>query len=140
MIFVKYQIKLLKALSGTFLPVCFLSLKESFCETRKNDFVLLQKLFLFWRKSKFIQISQCHQMPKHKIQNTFHWITLEVNTFCLWNLASSCYITKFFFFFKKSYKNCNLKTSCRPFCVCKELRTTSIGKCHFWRNLLMLDM
>ena len=31
-------------------------------------------------------------------------------------------------FIKKLYKNCNLKTSPRPFCVCKELSTTSIGK------------
>ena len=31
-------------------------------------------------------------------------------------------------FVKKFYKNCSLKTSSRPFCVCKELSTTSIGK------------
>ena len=29
---------------------------------------------------------------------------------------------------KKFYKNCDLKTSSRPFCVCKELSTNSIGK------------
>ena len=28
----------------------------------------------------------------------------------------------------KFYKNCGLKTSSRPFCVCKQLSTTSIGK------------
>ena len=31
-------------------------------------------------------------------------------------------------FIKKFCKNCRLKTSSRPFCVCKELSTTSIGK------------
>ena len=31
-------------------------------------------------------------------------------------------------FIKKFYRNCGLKTSSRPFCVCKELSTTSIGK------------
>ena len=31
-------------------------------------------------------------------------------------------------FIKKLYKNCDIKTSSRPFCVCKELSTTSIGK------------
>ena len=31
-------------------------------------------------------------------------------------------------FIKKLYKNCGLKTSSRPFCVCKEVSTTSIGK------------
>ena len=29
---------------------------------------------------------------------------------------------------KKFYKNCGLKTSFRPFCVCKELSATSIEK------------
>ena len=29
---------------------------------------------------------------------------------------------------KVVYKNCNLKTSSRPFCVCKVLSKTSIGK------------
>ena len=31
-------------------------------------------------------------------------------------------------FMKKFHKNCDLKTSFRPFCVCKDLNTTSIGK------------
>ena len=31
-------------------------------------------------------------------------------------------------FIKKIYKKCALKTSSRPFCVCKELTTNSIGK------------
>ena len=30
--------------------------------------------------------------------------------------------------FKKFHKNCDLKTSLRPFCVCKELSKNSIGK------------
>ena len=31
-------------------------------------------------------------------------------------------------FIKKFFKNYGLKTSSRPFCVCKELSTSSIGK------------
>ena len=31
-------------------------------------------------------------------------------------------------FIKKFNKNCDLKTISRPFCVCKELTTNSIGK------------
>ena len=50
----------------------------------KKNFILLQKLFLFSRKSNFrilgIQILWNHQMLKHKIISTFYWITLEVNT------------------------------------------------------------
>ena len=41
---------------------------------------------------------------------------------------------------KNFYKICNLKTSSRPFCACKELSTTAIGKWIFWSNLLILDM
>ena len=39
---------------------------------------------------------------------------------------------------KKIYKNCDQKTSSRPFCVCKELRTASVGKGIFWNKLLIL--
>ena len=77
---------LLKVVSTTFLIVCFLILKESFCETRKNVFYFTPKAPMFLRKSKFrildIQISQCHQMPKRKTRNTFYGITWEVNTVC----------------------------------------------------------
>ena len=31
-------------------------------------------------------------------------------------------------FIQKFYKDCDLKTSSRPFCVCKELSKTTIGK------------
>ena len=34
-------------------------------------------------------------------------------------------------FIKKLYQNCSLTTSSRPFFVCKELSTTSIGKLNF---------
>ena len=42
-------------------------------------------------------------------------------------------------FIKKFYKNWSLETSSRPFCVCKELSTSSIGKSNFWSNLLIFD-
>ena len=32
---------------------------------------------------------------------------------------------------KKFYKKCGLKTSSKPFCVCKELTTTFIGELNF---------
>ena len=35
---------------------------------------------------------------------------------------------------KKFYKNCDLKTNFRLFCVCKELSTTSIGKMKFLKQ------
>ena len=41
----------LKVASVTVLLVCFTSLKESTCETRKKNFISLQKLFLFLRYS-----------------------------------------------------------------------------------------
>ena len=39
--------------------------------------------------------------------------------------------------FEKCY---NLETSSRPFCVYKELSTSSTGKWNFWSKLLVLDM
>ena len=38
-------------------------------------------------------------------------------------------------FYQKFYKNCDLKTGSRPFCVGKELSTTSIVKRNFWNKL-----
>ena len=58
--------KLLKVVLATFLLVCFLSLNESTCRTRKNVFISLQKLYSFRRNSNFrilnFQISWRHQM------------------------------------------------------------------------------
>ena len=53
--------------------------------------------------------------------------------------ASLCHITKKKFI-QKFYKICDLTTSSRPFCVCKELSTISIGKWNFWSILVILDM
>ena len=41
---------------------------------------------------------------------------------------------------KRFHKNCDLKTSSRPFCVWNELNKTSIGKWNFWSQLLILHM
>ena len=89
----------LKAVSATILQICFfLSLKESCVKLGKIFFILLQKLFLFSKKTKFrildIQISRRHQMPKYKTRDTFYCINWEVNTFCYWKSASFCHITK----------------------------------------------
>ena len=43
----------LKVVSDTFLVVCFLSLKESTCETRKNVFYFTSKAFFVLDKIKF---------------------------------------------------------------------------------------
>ena len=43
----------LKVVSATFLLVCFLSLKESTCETRKNVFYFTSKALFVLEKIKF---------------------------------------------------------------------------------------
>ena len=67
------------------LLVCYLSLKESTCETREK-IILFQKHFLFSRKSNFrildIQPSWYNQMPQHKTKTLFYRIILEVTTVC----------------------------------------------------------
>ena len=115
-------------------PLCFiihiLSLKESTCEIRKNIFLLRQKSFWFSKILQIlqIQISWRHQMLKHKIRNTFYWITWEASSVCQWNLDSLCPIIKQKKTIRKFCKSCSVKTSSELFCVCKELCTTSIGK------------
>ena len=44
---------ILKVVSATFLLVCFLSLNESTCQTRKNALYFTSKALLFSRKSNF---------------------------------------------------------------------------------------
>ena len=57
----------------------FQSWKRSLLKLGRKFFVSLQKLFLVPRKSEYrilhIQISWCHQMPKHKTRNTCYWVT-----------------------------------------------------------------
>ena len=74
----------LKVASSAFSLVCFVSWKESTCETRKNVFYFTWKVFSFLRSSSLnfsdIQRLWRHQIPMHKTRNTFYWITCEVNT------------------------------------------------------------
>ena len=141
----------LMVVSATFLLLCFLSLKESTCETRKNEgknekmfFISLWKLFSFSRKSNFsildVKTLRCHQMPKIKTRNTFYSVTWEVNNSLLMKLCQFMSYYKRKKFIKKLYKNCGLKTSSRLFCVSKELSATSIGNWDFWSKVLILDM
>ena len=111
----------------------------------KMFFISLQKLFSFSRKSNFrilhIQISWRHQMAKGKARNTFYWITWEGSKHSLlmkFGQVMSNYKRKNFI--NKFYRNCDLKTSSRFFCVCKELSTTSIGKWNFWSKLFIVNM
>ena len=68
--------KELKFVTTTFLLVCFLSLKESFSETRKSTFYFTSKTLFVLRKSDFrildIQILSRHQMPKRQTRSTFY--------------------------------------------------------------------
>ena len=48
-----YDIKLFKVVSATFLLVCFLSLNESTCQTKKNTFYFTSKALFVLKKIKF---------------------------------------------------------------------------------------
>ena len=109
----------------------------------KMLFISLQKLFSFLRKSKFrildVQVSWRHQMPKHKKRKMFYWITWEISSLLMkFGQFISYYKRKANI--KKFYKICDLNTSSRPFCVCKQLSTTSTGKWDYWSKLLILDL
>ena len=117
--------KMLDLLKGC---VCYI-FASLFCMSKREHLQNKEKRFLFHfkcssRQSTFnildIQMSWRHQMPRHETQNTYYWITWEVNTVWWWNLASSCNITKKKIFIKKYYKKCGLETSSRPFPIFKE--------------------
>ena len=109
---------------------------------KKKFFISLQKLFSLSIELNFrildTQILWCHQMPKYKTRNTFYWMTWEVNIIC--KFVSLFHIRKEKNIIKKFCKNCDLKTSPRPFCVSRELGITSIRKWYFWSKLFTLDM
>ena len=109
----------LKAVSTTFLLVCFVCLKERTCETKKN-------VFYFTLKSLYVllnfQIFKCHGVIKCLSMKTeTHFVeqfgkqTQPVNE--IWpayvTLQDNFFITKF-------YGKCGLETSSRPFLIFKE--------------------
>ena len=49
----EFQDHYLKVVSATFLLVCFLSLNESTCQTRKNDFYFTSKALFILEKIQF---------------------------------------------------------------------------------------
>ena len=73
-------------------------------------------------------------MSKHKTRNTFYRINWKVNSL-LMKFGHFVLDWKRKIFIHKFYKNCDLKTSSRSFCVCKGSSTIWT----FWSNLLILD-
>ena len=110
-------ISLIKVVSATFFIVCFLSLKKSTWQTRKNAFYLNSTALSFSSKSNFrildIQVSWRHEKSVNEI-----WPIYVISHKKI--------------FFQKIPQNCDLKTSSRPFCVCKKLSTTSIGASYLY--------
>ena len=95
-----------------------------------------ERCFLFHFKSSFLsQENQILEFYILKFYDVIKWLSIkqEMN-----NLGSKqSLLMKFGQFMsyykrknliKKLYQNCGLKTSSRPFFVCKELSATSIGK------------
>ena len=120
----------LKVVSATFLLVCFKIWTRALIKFRKMVFISLQNLFSFLRKSNFrilhFQISWRHQIPKHKTRNTFHWIKHWSEHSVLMKFRQFLAHYKRKNVIKNFCKTCGLKTSSRPFYVCKELGTASI--------------
>ena len=111
----------LKIVSATFLLVCFLSLNETSCQTRKNVFYFFSKALFVLEKIKFQNFRFSNFMTsslgsKHSLLMKFG----QLMSYCKRNN-----------FIKKFYKNWSQKATSGPFCVSKELSTTSIGKRNF---------
>ena len=111
----------------------FANLKNTTCETRKNVFYFTSKVLF---DLKFHDVIKCQSMKKKYF--SLNDVESKHNLFIKFDQFMSYYKRKQFI--KKFYKNCVLKTSSRPFHVCKELSTISIGKWNSWSKLLILDI
>ena len=96
-------------MSATFLLVCFLNLKESTRETRKNvSYFTSKPLFVLDNRILIFGVFKCHDVikcPSIETQNTFYWQTWKVNTVWWSYLVSLCNITKEKYLLKNSTKN-----------------------------------
>ena len=120
-----------KVVPATFLLVCFLVYTWALVKLGTMRFISLQKLFSFSSESNFsilnFQISRvikCLSINKKYILlnnlGSKHGLLMKFGLFISYSKRNN--------FNKKFYKRYGLKTSSRPFRVCKELTTTSIGK------------
>ena len=113
-------------MSTTFLLLCFVCLKGSIFETRKNVFVFhFKSSFRSWDNQILIfQIFKCHDIIKCLSikRKTFYWIIWEVNTVWSWNLASLCITSKEKFLSENYIENMTQEpgTNSRPFLIFKE--------------------
>ena len=113
--------------STTFLLVNFVCLKESTCEKR----------FLFNFKSSLrSRENQILEFFIFKFRDIIKCLSIKQEYISLNNLGSKYsqlmrfgqFMSYYKKLIKKFYKNCYLKTSSRPFCVCKEVKATFTGK------------
>ena len=91
-------------------------LKSSFC-SRENQISEFQ-IFRYHYVIKCLSIKQ--DMHSTEYLGSKDSLLMKFDQFMSYSKRNN--------FIKKFYKNCSLKTSSRPFCVCKELSTTSIAK------------
>ena len=125
---------LLQAVSTTFLLVCFVSLKESTCETRKNVFYFTSKALFVLAiiKFHFFQIFMkyswdIHEMSWMMSSNVQAWITKHILFNNLRSIHSDTDIWLFYIILKKKnfywkilWKMWPGKTSSRLFFIFKE--------------------
>ena len=131
-------------MSATFLLVCFICLKESTCETRKNTFYFTSKALLVLEIIYFWHFGYSNIMT---LSNALAWNTKHI----LSNLGSKHSLVmkfgqfvqyyKIIFLIKKFDEKCGLETSSRPFLIFKESSVKKILRrlaCWFWQILIDL--
>ena len=116
----------LKVVSATFLLVCFLSLNENTCQTRKKNFLFhLKSLFrsqenqiLEFYVLKFHDVIKCLSIKQeiHFTNNlgSKHSLLMKFGQFMSYEKRKN--------FIKKFYQNCGLKTSSRPFLCLQRIK------------------
>ena len=133
--FIRFFISIIKGCVRYILLVCFVCLKESTCETRKNAFYFTTKALLVLEiinQLLTFQIFKYHDVIKCPRINTKHILVNNLGSKCSLVIKFGQFMQyyKIIFFIKKFYKKCGLETSSKPFLVFKKSSVKKI----LWRS------
>ena len=114
----------LKVVSVIFLSICFLCLKDSTCETRKNVFYFISKAVFVLDKIKFqlFRYSNVMMPSNGQAWNTKHILlnNLESEHSLVMKFGQFMWYYKMKIFIKKFCEKYELEISSRPFLVFKD--------------------
>ena len=132
-------------MSATFLLVCFVCLKESTCETRKNAFYFTLKALRVLEIINFQHFIYLNIMMSSDAQawNTKHILLNNLGSKCILVIKFGQFMQyyKMIFFIKKFYERYGMETSSRSFLIFKKSSVKKIlwmSTC--WFGQILIDL